>query len=143
MTTKATEALQEAIAIYRAGSPEWSVRGLLMQLVAECAASGQWECALSLASSCADAETRNEAVRLVILKMAERDLWLEAVRHVHEHFPPGHPARARVVVTLASVALRAGKPDSEQAAIVARLADQLQGYLGRQRKAMGSDMNGA
>lgn len=121
MTTKAQDTLEEATAVYAAGSPELFVRGLLMQLVAEYAESGQWERALSLTLSCPDSETRNEAVRIVVIEMARRGLWSEALGVFRKYFPRGHSARARALVRLASLALEASAPESEQRAIIAEL----------------------
>lgn len=122
---EAERVLKEAEAVYRRGSPELFLRGLLMLLVVEKADWGQWQSALSLASSCPDADTRHEAVRLVILHMARRELWSEAVRVLKEHFSPADPAWGRAVITLAAVALEKGIPEAGQRAIIAQMAERV------------------
>lgn len=124
MARQAQEALDEAAAVYRGASKELFVRGVLMGLVAEYAMSCQWESALTLASSCPDSETRHESARIVVVQMAKCGLWSEAIRVFREHFPRGNPVRARALVSLASVALEARMPESEQTAIIAELDEQ-------------------
>jgi len=124
MTRQAKEALDEAAAVYRGGSQEFFLRGVLMGLVVEYAMLCEWESALTLASSCPDSETRHESARIVVVQMAKCGLWSEAIRAFQEHFPRGNPARARALLSLASVALEARMPESEQTVIIAQLGEQ-------------------